>query len=1407
MQKAKVMSLLIISLFFLSFSPAIIQAYGPLAPITVYVDDDYNPTTPGWGTDHFANIQDGIDAVATGGTVIVYAGTYDGITVNKEIILEGQGRDVVIIDGGGSGSVVTLASNHINISGFTITNGDDGIDLLSDYNIISLCKIENNAINGFYFEESDGNTIFYNDIVDNSMGMDLFDYENHDNLIYLNNFLNCTAIDDPPFGGVYNYWNNTYGTYPSGIIGGNYWYDYPSPIDVKHGTYPQSLSGSDGIADSIYTPGRSGTDYYPHMNWIYPPTLNTPPVISDEDPSNESIDIPVDLSQVAVLITDDGTFNWTIEGKYITSASGTDDTTGTKYASIPTTLPYFTNIKWYVNTTDGEFTVKTIFTFRTESTYTGTIQQAINNANAGDTVTIPSGYYTENIFIDKPLILRGSGYSSTTTLDGGGLNDVVMVKSNNVTIDGFLITNSGADTTPELYEYQNHTDVNTFGISSPLTGTGGGQSFLIGYLGTSESIHLDSIKVSLHLNPGINPLYNINVKLWESGDGGISPTQKGSTITIPQGNLVEGWNTIDFSGQSLTLFSRTYYGITLQPAVNIPYNQRTVFWNGAYGNPYACPGAVSQSETPSGWGTWNAGFDFAFQIWGYSTGQSAGITLSDNSSIVISNCKITGNDYAIHGDALHDVTIRDCVVSNNNYGIQINSYIPFIHTEHAFPSYGITIDGTTIENNSNDGMHVYADETDISKNKILYNANGIWITGNQNTITDNLIHDNNAYGIYVGWGTFDSNKITITGNTIWLNHEDGMIVLSSHNDTISENTIYSNWGNGITLMTFTSDSVVSNNNISGNDYTGLLISDCTSIRVYENDIYGMAWLFNFPQWQETGIAVQSTSANNKIYHNNLFDNQNNGEDSSTGPNIWNDSYPSGGNYWSDRHNDSQGAYDKFRGIHQSVDGADGIVDTPYSISGGSFQDIYPLRFPYRTIVLASADFTWVPYTPKKYQQVNFTSLSTGAGLVNWFWDFGDGSKSSGETASHNYSSIGYFSVRLTIINNRGLVDTSVKTIFVAPLGPFIPPIQPPKYTGYTVGEMYELLKADKLPTSNANINVFVIDSGVFPGTYNNIDLSKITELHASGLSSGVDENGHGSWTNYAIRYELQKLPNAHQYSYRIFDKNGDSTDAEFLQALDTAMRMNVDVVSISAGAIGNPSDQFSQKVAQLRSQGIFVFCAGGNFGPYTSTIISPGCSKYAVAVSAEDPQWTYDPLQREIEIKNLADDTICNWSSRGPVPNIYPKPDVTSPGESIIGPWVDNGFIIEKTVSGTSMATPLISGASAVIIAENKGLIDTVKTVHFWDKSIVVTAYEEALRDTCYKKGNVNDWGAGIAQFDKVSSAYHDKLIFALILSILEILIIPIIIIIALIYFFFLRGNKKSWRNFSKRTKSAWKGW
>jgi parallel beta-helix repeat protein len=71
------------------------------------------------------------------------------------------------------------------------------------------------------------------------------------------------------------------------------------------------------------------------------------------------------------------------------------------------------------------------------------IQAAIDNASANDTIYVHTGTYNENIIIDKTVTLIGDGIP-VTTIDGSGTGNVVQIIANGVHISGFTIRNSGS---------------------------------------------------------------------------------------------------------------------------------------------------------------------------------------------------------------------------------------------------------------------------------------------------------------------------------------------------------------------------------------------------------------------------------------------------------------------------------------------------------------------------------------------------------------------------------------------------------------------------------------------------------------------------------------------------------------------------------------------------------------------------------------------------------------------------------------------------------------------------------------------------------------------------------------------------------------------------------------------------
>lgn len=74
------------------------------------------------------------------------------------------------------------------------------------------------------------------------------------------------------------------------------------------------------------------------------------------------------------------------------------------------------------------------------------IAEAIQRAAAGDTILVARGHYPAHLVITKPLRLKGL---NRPTLDGDSTGDVIRIKSADVIIEGFIVSNSGADLTAQ----------------------------------------------------------------------------------------------------------------------------------------------------------------------------------------------------------------------------------------------------------------------------------------------------------------------------------------------------------------------------------------------------------------------------------------------------------------------------------------------------------------------------------------------------------------------------------------------------------------------------------------------------------------------------------------------------------------------------------------------------------------------------------------------------------------------------------------------------------------------------------------------------------------------------------------------------------------------------------------------
>jgi len=191
-------------------------------------------------------------------------------------------------------------------------------------------------------------------------------------------------------------------------------------------------------------------------------------------------------------------------------------------------------------------------------------------------------------------------------------------------------------------------------------------------------------------------------------------------------------------------------------------------------------------------------------------------------------------------------------------------------------------------------------------------------------------------GFNIGISLVSSYKNIISENKIACNNLGIELMDGSSSNTISENTIEDN-DHGIETEYSCSSNVIRNNNIARNGI-GIVLADEINTIVRDNNI------------ARNGLGVDVVVCSNcRIYHNNIINNDRQAVSQILGPkevNIWDNGYPSGGNYWSD-----YTGVDVVKGKNQDKKGSDGIGDTPYAIEVDMNifpqQDRYPLMSPYK----------------------------------------------------------------------------------------------------------------------------------------------------------------------------------------------------------------------------------------------------------------------------------------------------------------------------------------------------------------------------------------------------------------------------------------------------------------------------
>ncbi|HZM96735.1 MAG TPA: S8 family serine peptidase, partial [Vicinamibacterales bacterium] len=267
------------------------------------------------------------------------------------------------------------------------------------------------------------------------------------------------------------------------------------------------------------------------------------------------------------------------------------------------------------------------------------------------------------------------------------------------------------------------------------------------------------------------------------------------------------------------------------------------------------------------------------------------------------------------------------------------------------------------------------------------------------------------------------------------------------------------------------------------------------------------------------------------------------------------------------------------------------------------------------------------------------------------------------------------------------------------------------------------------PLTGKGIGIAVIDSGVanLPELRGRIVASvDFTDDHGPG----VDLNGHGTHVAGIIAAAGRNphdetsgvAPGANIISLRVLNARGRGVVGDVIEAIDYAIankdRYNIRVINMSLGgpvAQGWRDDPLCQAVERAYRSGITVVAAAGNWGKdelgrtVYGGITTPGISPFAITVGALNSKGT--PYR--------SDDEVASYSSRGPTLfDRLVKPDLVAPGNKILGLAAPGSTLVREhpelvvsqqggnrlQLSGTSMATAVVSGTVGLVLNRQSGL-------------------------------------------------------------------------------------------------------
>lgn len=275
-------------------------------------------------------------------------------------------------------------------------------------------------------------------------------------------------------------------------------------------------------------------------------------------------------------------------------------------------------------------------------------------------------------------------------------------------------------------------------------------------------------------------------------------------------------------------------------------------------------------------------------------------------------------------------------------------------------------------------------------------------------------------------------------------------------------------------------------------------------------------------------------------------------------------------------------------------------------------------------------------------------------------------------------------------------------------------------------QIIHLKDARRRRLTGKGIGVAIFDTGIgyhpdlFPSHSSTGLVAFIDTIY--GKKQYYDDNGHGTHIAGILAGNGEACnglfegiaPGCHYVMIKVLNQHGEGSTENVLAGIAWLLKhyqqYDIRIVNISVGSTrGKQFDESSplvQGVNKLWNAGLTVFTAAGNHGPAPYSIGAPGNSRKIITVGSSD---------------NMQSHTSRDYSGRGPTQSCIKKPDIVAPGSNIVScyPMTADSSLHNRPAlpygkdiphyyngaaylprTGTSMATPIVSGCAALLLEQ-----------------------------------------------------------------------------------------------------------